>query len=272
MTLRKGRWWPLMDEQGADGGAGSAAAPAAGAAGDAAGAAGAGTATGDGAAGAGAAAGGTAEQGASGAPGNLVAESAAAKPEGGEGGGGAAQGDKPAGEEGKPGEKPAEQTPAYEDFKLPEGVKLEGDDLQAFKDAAAGAKLTQEQAQGLVDLHTKALQQAQQQQYDAWHTMQRDWQAQVKADPDFGGAKFDAETMPAIAKAIQTFAPTPEAEKALRQAFSFTGAGNHPEVVRFMARVGKSLMEGGHVGGAPALGDGGKSAATKLYPNNPSGY
>ena len=271
MTLRKGRWWPLMDEQGADGGAGSAAAPAAGAAGDAAGAAGAGAATGDGAAGAGAAAGGAAEQGASGAPGNLVAESAA-KPEGGEAGEGAPAGDKPAGQEGKPGDKPVEQTPTYEDFTLPEGIKLEGDDLQAFKDAAASAKLTQEQAQGLVDMHAKALQQAQQQQYDAWYQTQRDWQAQVKADPDFGGAKFEAETLPAIAKAIQEFAPTPEAEKALRQAFSFTGAGNNPEIVRFMARVGKSLMEGGHVGGAPALGDGGKSAAAKLYPNNPSGY
>lgn len=263
MTFRRGRWWPVMDEQGGDGGAGgAAAAPAAGGDGAAAGAPAAG-ATGEAGAGDGAA--GAAP--ASGAPGNLVGEAAAA---GGEAKPAEGEGAKPAEGDGKPGAET--KPPEYADFKLPEGIKLEGEALDGFKQAAAAANLSQEHAQSLLDMHAKALQQSMQQQYDAWHQTQRDWQAEVKADPDFGGAKFEAETIPAIAKAIQTFAPTPEAEKALRQAFSFTGAGNHPEVVRFMARVGKSLMEGGHVGGAPALGDGGKSAAAKLYPNNPSGY
>jgi hypothetical protein len=139
--------------------------------------------------------------------------------------------------------------------------------MAAFKEAAAGAKLSQEQAQAFVDMHQKAITEAATKPYEMWRDTQKAWQDTIKADPEFGGAKLETETLPAIARAIKAFSPTPEAEKALRQAFSFTGAGNNPEVIRFIARVGKTLKEGTHVAGSPTSGDGGKSAAQKLYPS-----
>jgi hypothetical protein len=138
--------------------------------------------------------------------------------------------------------------------------------MTAFKEAAAGAKLTQEQAQAFVDLHQQALQKAATAPYEQWRDTQKQWQDEIKADPEFGGAHMEKETIPAIARAIKAFSPDADAEKALRQAFHFTGAGNHPEMIRFMARIGKSLAEGTHVAGTPTSGDGGKSAAQKLYP------
>lgn len=164
--------------------------------------------------------------------------------------------------ESKPDDKPVE----YTDFKLPEGMTIEDESLKAFKDAAAGAKLTQDQAQAFVDLHAKALVEAATKPYEVWRDTQKQWQEQIKADPEFGGAKLEKETIPAIARAIKAFSPSPEAEQALRQAFHFTGAGNNPEMIRFMARIGKSLAEGSHVGGKPS-GNDGKSAAAMLYPS-----
>jgi hypothetical protein len=192
-------------------------------------------------------------------PASLVGE-AGKEPEGTEGG---KEGEAQTGKEGeKVDDKPVE----YTDFTLPEGFTIEDDALKAFKEAAAGAKLTQEQAQAFVDQHAAALQKAASAPYEAWRDTQEAWQKEIKADPEFGGAKLEKETIPSIARAIKAFSPNAEAEAALRQAFHFTGAGNHPEMIRFMARIGKSLAEGSHVAGGPTSGDGGKSAAQKLYP------
>lgn len=202
----------------------------------------------------------------------------------------------------KEGEKPATETPAateYADFTLPEGSVVDPESMGAFKEAAAAGKLTQEQAQAFVDLHAKAMQDAMEKtrahSVEAWmklpsktrtdslamllptdptqraeevaHLMPREeWQKEIKADPEFGGAKLEKETIPAIARAIKAFSPSPEAEVAVRRAFNLTSAGNHPEIVRMLARVGKSLAEGTHVSGTPTSSDGGKSAAQKLYP------
>lgn len=155
----------------------------------------------------------------------------------------------------------------YADFKLPEGVEVSAEALAAFKEAAAGAKLSQEQAQSFIDMHQKAIDAASTKPYEMWRDTQKQWQDTIKADPEFGGAKLETETLPAVARAIKQFSPNADAEKALRQAFSFTGAGNNPEVIRFIARIGMTLKEGTHVGGYPAGGDGGKSAASKLYPS-----
>lgn len=273
--------WVLMNEAGgADGGAGGASvagsADAAGAAGsgaDAGNTAGAAAAAGTGSDGAGAAAasgvaaaGEAAKAGVDLAalqpPASLVGE-AGKEGEADEGAEGAKEG---AEGEGKEAAKVDDAPIEYTDFTLPEGVEASPEQMAAFKEAAAGAKLSQEQAQGLMDLHTKALTEAATKPYEVWRDTQEQWQKEIKADPEFGGAKLETETIPSIAKAIKAFSPTPEAEKALRQAFHLTGAGNHPEMIRFMARIGKSLAEGTHVGGKPTDGDGGKSAAQKLYP------
>jgi hypothetical protein len=269
--------WVLMNEAGgADaGGSGAGAADAAGAASGAGASADAGAAAGaNAAAGAGDHAGAAAgEAGKTGSvqsgidPASLQPPASLVGEAGKEGqaaeGEGAKEGEAQTGKEGeKVDDKPVE----YTDFTLPEGFTIEDDALKAFKEAAAGAKLTQEQAQAFVDQHAAALQKAASAPYEAWRDTQEAWQKEIKADPEFGGAKLEKETIPSIARAIKAFSPNAEAEAALRQAFHFTGAGNHPEMIRFMARIGKSLAEGSHVAGGPTSGDGGKSAAQKLYP------
>ena len=55
--------------------------------------------------------------------------------------------------------------------------------------------------------------------------------------PRLDGSRLKA-TIEAAGKAIDRFG-TP----GLREVLNFTGAGNHPEVVRFFARIGRAISE-----------------------------
>jgi hypothetical protein len=48
-----------------------------------------------------------------------------------------------------------------------------------------------------------------------------------------------------------------------------TGAGNHPEVIRFVARVGRATAEDRFVAAAGASAGSARSAAQVLYPEQP---
>ena len=70
---------------------------------------------------------------------------------------------------------------------------------------------------------------------EAFKTMVAEWGSQTKADAEMGGDKFPA-TLANVRKAIDAMG-TPDLQKALM----LTGAGNYPEVIRFMARVGAAV-------------------------------
>lgn len=65
------------------------------------------------------------------------------------------------------------------------------------------------------------------------------WRSQARNDREFGGAAMDAN-LSVARRALDTYG-TPE----LRELMEMTGMGNHPEVIRFFFRVGKTLVEDG---------------------------
>lgn len=146
-------------------------------------------------------------------------------------------------------------------LKPPEGLEA-GDALAKFETLAKEAGLKPEAAQAAVELwaaEAKASQAkataAQAAQLDQLHAS---WTTALKADREVGGAEFDANTQVAR-RAMAKFA-TPE----LRGFLEETGLGNHPELVRFMFRVGKALSEdsvagtaGGNAARSDARGPGG---------------
>jgi len=78
--------------------------------------------------------------------------------------------------------------------------------------------------------------QAQQQgQIDAFSQQLEDWETASKSDQEFGGDKFDESA--AIARSAIDAYGTPE----LKTLMNDYGIGNHPEIVRFMYKVGKTL-------------------------------
>lgn len=165
----------------------------------------------------------------------------------------------------KPGEKEKPKEPEKKDekpvvpekyeFKAPEGVEqLDPQALAVFEPIAKELGLSQEQAQKLVDIYP----QIQQQQAEAWSKQVTDWGDQVKADKEIGGDKFTANVGQAQ-KTLDQFG-TP----ALREYLEQSGLGNHPELVRIFAKVGKAMTEDSMV--MPNSG-GQLSAADVLYGN-----
>lgn len=169
------------------------------------------------------------------------------------------------GEQPKPGEKPAEVKPAevaYE-FKLPDGVKLQGEALDELKATAKELGLTQEQAQKVADLGAKQAQAFTTQLMEYQRTQTAEWANATKADKEIGGDKLD-ENLGVAKKALDTYA-TPELKKLLND----SGLGNHPEVIRTFFKVGKAISEDGKIvtGSAGEKSRDATPIANRLYPN-----
>lgn len=173
-----------------------------------------------------------------------------------------ADGDKP-----KEGEKPKDGKDAksvvpekYEDFKLPDGVSVDAKQHEGFKTLAKDLGLSQEGAQKLVDQHVNALKEAVEGPGKRWAELQTTWQNEVKADAEIGGDNFVAMKT-SVARAIDKHG-TP----GLRDALNLTGAGNNPDIIKFIHRLSKGQGEGTAVAGTkPAAAQ--KSAAEVMYPS-----
>jgi hypothetical protein len=149
----------------------------------------------------------------------------------------------------------------YADFEMPEGVEL---DVQLMEQAQPLFKelgLNQEQAQKLVDFQAAQVQASQTGQAEAFNQLKQDWQAQSKSDNEIGGDKFD-ESVSDAREALGKFG-TPELTKLLND----FGVGNHPEMIRFMAKVGNLTKEDvpGN-SGSPSTPE--KDRVSILYPSD----
>lgn len=129
----------------------------------------------------------------------------------------------------------------YEAWKLPEGVEADAEMLGEFSKLAKDLKLTQAQAQALVDLQVKSAQSGEgaraQQLEQALAKQSEVWISEIKNDPEIGGAKFDATVSTAV-KAISTFFGDD-----FRALLNESGLGNNPALVRGMYKIGQAISE-----------------------------
>ncbi len=163
----------------------------------------------------------------------------------------AAEVDSPAAEEAAP--------VAYEPFVLPQGVEVDTAALEEAQSLFAEARLSQPQAQKLVDLYAGKMNELVQRQISAAESRQKAWVAEVKNDPDLGGRRFEAARA-AAQRAFRRFG-TPE----LRRSLDELGVSNSPQLFRFFVRVGQAVSEDLYAGtrsSEPQF-----SAAETLYPN-----
>lgn len=148
-----------------------------------------------------------------------------------------AEGAKPEGDKGKPGKSAGEG-----ELKItyPEGVEVDQKRAEAFIKLATESGLTGEHSEALSKLAGMQLaheQAAVQASHDEWEKQGVDWAAELKADKDFGGEKMDATTQEAT-KAMVKFGPPGLAEE-----LASMGLGNHPGLVKLMAKVGRAIGE-----------------------------
>lgn len=169
-------------------------------------------------------------------------------------------GDPPKKEEPKPGDPPAPEAKIvpekYAQFKVPEGFTLDSAVTEKFTALAGKLKLSQDEAQELVDFQTASVKDHAAKATADWTAQVETWQKEAKAQL---GADWQAK-LGVVAKARDTVG-TP----ALTKMFDETGIGNHPEVVMMLHKVGTMLLED-KPGGAANAGGGKPDPRTVWYP------
>ena len=148
----------------------------------------------------------------------------------------------------------------YTDFTLSEGVEADKETMDEFKTLAKEENWSQEKAQKLVDLQNKAMIRAGDTLKQRWNDTQKEWRESTENDKAFGGDKLN-ESLVFAKSAIKKFG-----NDAFSEMLESTGMGNHPEVVRFLYKIGKSISEDDIMAGRAAA-SGPKDPAKVLFPD-----
>lgn len=154
---------------------------------------------------------------------------------------------------------------AYEGLNAPEGTTLDAASIEAATPLLRSFGVPDERAQEFLDgaapviagIVERSLTAAAAQQEVARAELTRTWADEARADPEMGGGRFD-ETVASAALARDTlFAP------AFNTFLNETGLGNHPEMIRGLAKAGAQLAQS-----SIHRGEGGqqeRTTAQKLY-------
>jgi hypothetical protein len=166
------------------------------------------------------------------------------------------------------------EVPEKYDLKPPEGYDLNEATVTEASALFKDLKLSNEQAQKLVDFQAKLHRDAQEAPYAAYDAMREDWQAQVKNDPDLGPKL--PQVKETIGRALDTLGDPPMVT-AFREAMNLTGAGDHPAFIKAFYKLSQAVVEGTPVRGSNPSPHGqtqsGRverpSAAQAMYPTLP---
>jgi hypothetical protein len=146
-------------------------------------------------------------------------------------------------EEVKPAETPAPvEVVSADDLKefMPEGADPADPLFKEFIDLSNKSDLSPKaRAQELFKLQTKVLEAISEKGSQDFVKMNEKWQDETRNDPEFASGKLEP-ALGGISKLLDKYG-SPET----RQAFDFTGAGNHPAIVKFLAKMAKDLNEPG---------------------------
>jgi hypothetical protein len=173
----------------------------------------------------------------------------------------------PAGEAPSAAETPTPAAPGAPDkyeFKAPEGQTFDDGVLGKFAEVAKALNLPQDGAQRILDEVAPALQARSMRALTEFYAdiggMPDTWAETVKADKELGGAALD-RNLATAKKALDL------GGESLTRLLTKTGLGNHPDVIRWAVRIGKSLSEDNFVSGGstPAAQT---DAASRLYGKN----
>lgn len=157
-------------------------------------------------------------------------------------------------EEGSQSAEPA-PLPTYEAFTLPEGITADDATLGEFTKQLAEFEThtkadhaaVQEFGQTLVNRHVAeqlALTQRITEHYqNAWEKQGNDWKDAFEKDPEIGGNRRDT-TLNAAQEFIRTHGGTEEQQNEFRQLMDTTKIGNHPALIRLLAKANMALSEG----------------------------
>lgn len=151
---------------------------------------------------------------------------------------------------------------SYAEFTLPEGFEFEDTEIERMTDLFKSANLSQDQGQKLIDAHVGSLEANKGKQAEQFKELTTSWLSEAKKDAEIGGDNFKQSTDDANL-ALKEIG-TPELVNVVKH----YGLGNHPEFIRFFAKVGALTREDKPGSGNVPHKQGG-DRATNLYPDDP---
>lgn len=116
----------------------------------------------------------------------------------------------------------------------PEGYPMDAGALKAFTEHCRAAGFSKEQAEAQLAWMQGNYQRWQEQQA----AQRKSWREELRADKEFGGDKYGIS----VTEAQQGLAEFDKDDK-IKTMLRETGYGDHPDVIRIFARVGRALAE-----------------------------
>lgn len=169
------------------------------------------------------------------------------------------EGDPKSGDDKK--EQPEGAPESYEDFKAPEGLKYDGQVMDAFKEVAKESNLSQEQAQHLLDKVAPVIAQRQMSQIAE---VSKQWADRSRSDKELSSDWN--RSMADIARVRDRFAKNADGSVDPDIAeFMSTPIGNHPGLLKLLARAGRAFGEADFPRGSTAPE---KDPLAALYANS----
>lgn len=150
--------------------------------------------------------------------------------------------------------------PEKYDLKLPEGSQLDPSTVEKVSAFAKEKGLTQDQAQMVLEQRNTAVGEFVTNQQAGLRKMVDGYLTTAKADPEIGGEKAK-ESFETAKRVVDRYA-SPEFKKVVNE----TGLGNHPELIRLLARVGKAMGNDKLVVASAQAAAQPKSIADVFYP------
>ena len=142
--------------------------------------------------------------------------------------------------EGEEKEEPQGAPEQYEDFSAPEGLTYDEQIIGSFKDVAKELNLSQKQAQLLLDKCAPVIAQR---QVDQIKAVSEQWVERTKTDKEIGGENWTRAASD-IARVRDKFGVNPDGKMDPDiQEFMQTPIGNHPGLLKLLARVGRAFGE-----------------------------
>ena len=151
----------------------------------------------------------------------------------------------------------------YADFNFPEETKVDKGLLKSAVWQFKKLGLTQEQAQGMVDMSTEVISAIAGAQQRDWDKMTAAWAHEVRNDPELGGYNYH-QTIAQAERVLKRF----DRSGTLTDFLITTKAGNHPALIRFLVNIDSIVAEDGFERGGRSQPKKEFSDADIFYPHN----
>lgn len=126
--------------------------------------------------------------------------------------------------------------PEKYELEMPQESLLGDDHVKDVEKFAREHKMSNKQAQQLLDRDAKITENFLKSQVEDHQIRVDDWKKEIEADPEYGGDKYN-DTVVLAKSAVDKFG-----SQAFKDLLKNSGYGNHPEVVKIFAEIGREIQ------------------------------